>query len=95
MHRLLLIVALSLITAAIGAEMKQDVKELEELRLKYESALMDTKGITGIGIGICKDGRSCLKIYTSLPPDQVLPLIPEELKKYDIELEFVGEIKAQ
>ncbi|MCK5681567.1 hypothetical protein KAI46_12230 [bacterium] len=95
MKQLLLILSL-IITVAIGAEVKQNVQqEVEGLRIKYESVLMGIKGVVGIGIGLCENGRSCLKIYTSLPTDEVLPLIPKELKKCDIELEFVGEIKTQ
>ncbi|MCD6347249.1 MAG: hypothetical protein J7L96_07505 [Bacteroidales bacterium] len=95
MRQLILIFGF-ILTVTIGAEMKQNVQqEIEGLRIKYESVLMGIKGVVGIGIGLCENGRSCLKIYTSLPTDEVLPLIPKELKKCDIELEFVGEIKTQ
>ncbi len=73
--------------------MKQ--KEVEKLRLQYESVLMNIKGVTAIGTSLCNEETTCLKIYTCIPTDQILPLLPEELKKYPIELEFVGDIKTQ
>lgn len=75
--------------------MEPDFQEPEKLRVKYESALMEIPGITGVGIGLCQNEQSCLKIYTSVPAEQVLPLLPKELKTCNFELEFIGEVKAQ
>jgi len=94
LRNLLLIISLSLANA-IGLEMKQNIEEVENLRLQYESELMNIKGVTAIGTALCKNEEICLKIYTCLPTDQVFPLIPEDLKKHHIELEFIGTIKAQ
>jgi hypothetical protein len=69
--------------------------DLEQIRTRHEADLMTIPGVVGVGTGICKSGNECLKIYTSVPTDQVRTRLPEELKKIEIELEFVGEIKAE
>lgn len=94
LRHVLLIIGLNLFTA-IGADMKQDIQNIENLRAQYESTLMDIKGVTAVGTGLCKGDTTCLKIYTCIPIDQVFPLIPEELKEHHIELEFIGNIKTQ
>jgi len=78
-----------------GTDMKHESRDLEELKAKYEQSVLGIKGVSGIGVSLCKNGRTCLKIYTSIPTDQVYSCLPQELKNENIELEFIGEIKAQ
>lgn len=76
-------------------QMKGSKHTLEEIRAQHEDVLMTIPGVVGLGTGICKSGKECLKIYTSVPADQVRGSLPEGLKNIEFELEYVGDIKAQ
>ncbi len=79
----------------VEVQMKERKQTMEEIRTQHEDALMGTPGVVGVGTGICKGGKECLKIYTSDPTNQVQTKLPKELKNIEVELEYVGDIKAQ
>ena len=56
---------------------------------------MAIPGVTGVGTGMSSAGKTCLKIYISMPTEQVFPNLPVEIKDIEYELEYIGEIKAQ
>lgn len=56
---------------------------------------MAIPGVTGVGTGMSSAGKTCLKIYISVPTEQVFPNLPVEIKDIEYELEYIGEIKAQ
>ena len=67
---------------------------LDELRATYESRLLQTEGVVGVGRGTDTRGRECLKIYTSEPPDAVRARLPEELLQQPIDIVYTGEFTA-
>ncbi|WP_457593901.1 hypothetical protein [Hydrogenimonas sp.] len=94
MVRIVCILCLGLIFAT-GADMKESIKDLQTLRTEYEPKLLETEGVEGIGFGIREDGKKVLKIYISAPEEAVRAKLPAELEREDVELEFVGEVKAE
>jgi|GEM_PF-1617855 len=74
-------------------EFKQD--SIENIRVKYERALIGINGVVSVSTGLNKKGKICLKIGTSIPIEQVYSKLPEELNKSAIELEYVGDVQAQ
>ncbi len=68
--------------------------DIEQIRVRHEADIIAIPGVVGVGTGICKSGNECLKIYISVPGDQVRLQLPEELNQIEFELEFVGEIRA-
>ncbi len=69
--------------------------DIEQIRIRHETDIIAIPGVVGVGTGICKSGNECLKIYTSVPGDQVRIRLPGELNQIEFELEFVGDIKAE
>ena len=94
MVRTFLILCLGFMIAT-GADMKRSIKDIESLRIEYEPRLMQIEGVEGVGFGIREDGKKSLKIYISRPKEEILPILPDILKREDVELEFIGEVKAQ
>ena len=74
--------------------MGSDMQKIENIRVQFEACIMGIEGVEGIGAGLCI-GKPCLKIYTSVPTQQVRSKLPEELGKIDVDLEYVGEIEAE
>jgi hypothetical protein len=77
------------------ADMQGSKYSIEQIRTRNEKDILAIPGVVGMGVGICKTGNECLKIYTSVPIDQVQNKLPEEMANIEFELEFVGEIKAE
>ena len=67
---------------------------VDELRTRFESGLLQTQGVVGVGRGTDAKGRDCLKIYTSEPPDAVRARLPEELLQEPIDVVYTGEFTA-
>ena len=65
---------------------------LQKLREELETWLSDMPGVVGTGIGLSKSGQQVVKVYTSVPSEDLS--LTEPLPA-GVELEFVGEIKAQ
>ncbi len=74
-------------------EMKQPT--IENIRARYEARIMAIPGVVFVGNGISKNGSPCLKIGTSVPVEKIRSQLPEELSKIEVELEYIGEIRAQ
>jgi len=75
--------------------MEADLQAIENMRAQYESRLMAIKGVVSVSTGIGKTGKPCLKIGTSVPVEQVRTKLPEDLFQVEVELEYLGEIRAQ
>ena len=75
--------------------LESETQKIEQFRSQYELHLMAIPGVTGIGTGMSSAGKICLKIYISMPTEQVFPNLPVEIKDIEYELEYIGEIKAQ
>ena len=75
--------------------MESDMQAIENVRAQCESAIMTIEGVVSVATGIGKSGKPCLKIGTSLPVEEVRSKLPKELSKIEVELEYIGEIRAQ
>ncbi len=72
--------------------------DVETVRQRHEDRLMRLPNVIGVGIGE-RDGTEIIKVFVthkadqaSLPPDEV---IPDSLDGVPIEVEEIGEVKAQ
>lgn len=75
--------------------MEIDSSRIEELRVAHEAEIMMIPGVVSLATGLNDEGFPCLKIGTSVPIERVRPLLPHELQDVSVELEYVGEIRAQ
>ncbi len=75
--------------------MSADFKVIDDMRAKMETKIISTEGVVSVSVGIGKDGRHCLKIGTSVPPDEVRSRLPQEIFQVPVEIEYVGRIEAQ
>ena len=70
------------------------MQKIENIRIQFESRITGIEGVVGVGTGLC-NGKPCVKIYTSVPTQQVRSKLPVEISEIDVDLEYVGEIKAE
>lgn len=75
--------------------MEFEQESIANIRAKYEQVLMDINGVVLVSDGLSKSGRPCLKIGTSVPVEEIRSEIPEELFEIEVELEYIGDIRAQ
>ena len=73
--------------------MKRDELVLNE-RNKYDNWLSGQEGVTGTGIGLDRDGRHCIKVYTSRMPEETKRRISSVLAGVPFEFEETGEFRA-
>lgn len=79
-----------------GAEaMAENPATVEAIRMQYEAQIMAVEGVVAVSEGIGKYGAPCLTIYTSAAPEDVRGKLPEAIFQVCIEIDNVGEIKAQ
>lgn len=75
--------------------MQADIQEIEAMKTRLESRLINTEGVESISIGLGKDGKPCLMIGLSLSEEHVREKLPMELFIIPVEFMFVGKIEAQ
>jgi 4-amino-4-deoxy-L-arabinose transferase-like glycosyltransferase len=75
--------------------MDPDMQEIETLRTQYEARLLGIDGVVSVSVGLGENGRPHLKIGTSQPVDTVRRRLPADLPSTAVELQFLGEIRAQ
>jgi hypothetical protein len=75
--------------------MDPDMQQIQQLRSRYEARLLAIDGVVSVSIGLGEDGRPRLKIGTSEAVDTVRPRLPADLPEADVDLEYIGEIRAQ
>lgn len=78
-----------------NVSMDPEMQEIENVRNAHEREIMSIDGVVLVGIGLGKDGKPCLKIGTSVPPETVRDSLPAEIFKVCVEIEHVGEIRPQ
>lgn len=71
------------------------MENIEQARARYESQIMAINGVVAVSVGIGKDGAPCLKIGTAVPAEQVRKQLPAGLAGTPVDVEFVGDIRAQ
>ena len=80
-------------TATVAYEPVQEA--IDAIRAKYDDEIMAIVGVVTVSTGLDKEGSPCLKIGTSVPPDEVRGKLPEAVLRTCFEIEWVGDIEAQ
>ncbi|MBW8038387.1 MAG: hypothetical protein FVQ85_00110 [Planctomycetes bacterium] len=103
MIRQLLIVALTAGTAGFvcGAggcsppakDQLMSGKTIEEVLTEHTPEWMATPGVVGTGIGMF-EGSPCIRILSSVKPEQLPAKIPSTLEGYPVIIEETGEFRA-
>ena len=75
--------------------MDPDMQQIQKLRSRYQARLLAIDGVVSVSIGLGADGRPRLKIGTSQAVDTVRPRLPADLPEAEVELEYMGDIRAQ
>jgi len=69
------------------------MQDIIDKRIDIEAIALSIKGVVGVGIGLSKQGDQVIKILVSNEFDKTT--LPKKLIASNIELEHVGDIKAQ
>ena len=68
---------------------------IEKIRAQHETEILAVDGVVSVAIGLNADGKPCLQIGTSLPPDKVRPKLPKAIFSVDVEVIYMGTLEAQ
>lgn len=75
--------------------MDPKLQEIEKVRNAHESQIMGIEGVVMVSTGLGKDGNPCLKIGTRVPPESIRDKLPKAIFRVHVEIDYVGEIRAQ
>ncbi|MEZ5812444.1 MAG: hypothetical protein R3D45_13610 [Rhizobiaceae bacterium] len=89
------VAAFSAVSSQGARAMNSDQQSIEAVRAKFDAEIMAVDGVVSVGTGTGRDGRPCLMIGTSAPPEDVKARLPEAIFEVCVEISPVGEIKAQ
>ena len=67
--------------------------KLNALVASLEADAMATPGVVGLGEGLSKTGKPCLKLLVNTPVEKLV--LPESLNIPEIEIEYIGQINAE
>lgn len=67
-------------------------KTIEQVLKDNTSKWMAIQGIEGAAIGVCND-QPCIKIFTSIQPEEIQSMIPAALEGYPVVIEYTGSIR--
>lgn len=70
------------------------MERIEDLRARYEDALMRIAGVVAVGTDVDEGGSPRLRVLTSVPVEEVRARLPEEIRQ-ETAVVHVGEIEAQ
>ena len=70
-----------------------DQRNIRMVKEKYESELMATPGVVGVGIGEC-NGRECIVVLVQDRTAQTYRQIPGTLDGHPVRIEVTGPIEA-
>ena len=80
-----------------GADLEQvqqmPQKPIEQVQEEYTDQWMAIPGVEGTAIGLF-EGKPCIKILTSLRPDQLRDKIPSSVEGYRVIIEETGAFRA-
>ena len=68
-------------------------KTIEQVLKDNTSKWLSIPGIEGSAIGLCND-QPCIKILTSVQPEEIQALIPAAVEGYPVVIEYTGSIRA-
>lgn len=69
-------------------------EQLVAERDKHQDWLAREPGVTGVGIGLGRDGRLCVKVYSNKLPAQKRNEIIDRFGDVPVEIEETGDIQA-
>ena len=67
---------------------------IQEVLARETDAWMALPGVHGTGIGLC-DGSPCIKVFASVPADDLGEHIPTEIDGYTVVIEASGGFQAR
>lgn len=70
------------------------VTDVEAVKRRHERRLLETPGVTGVGIGR-RDGQDCIRIYVADDSPKVLSAIPTSVEDVPVEVVVSGPFKAR
>ena len=66
---------------------------IEQILAKYESDLMNRKGVVGLGISNCQK-ELCIKVYLENNTPESNRKIPTRLGQFKVDTEVIGSVEA-
>ncbi len=72
--------------------MESAFMQVERLRAKYAATLLEMGGVASVTVGVCAQGRPCLKIGTLVAVEEVRDRLPAELAEVEVELFYQGDL---
>ena len=76
-------------------ETAMETSAIEKMRVQYEADILVVDGVVSVAIGLNAEGKPCLQIGTSLPPEKVRPKLPAAIFSVDVEVIYMGTLEAQ
>ena len=67
---------------------------IENMRVQHEADILAVDGVVSVAMGLNAEGKPCLQIGTSLPPEKVRPELPAAIFSVDVEVIFMGTLEA-
>jgi len=68
-------------------------KTIEQVLKDNSSKWLAIPGIEATAIGLCND-RPCIKIFTSIQPEEIEAMIPAAVQGYPVVIEYTGPFRA-
>jgi hypothetical protein len=68
-------------------------RSIEQVQEEHTDEWMTIPGIVGTAIGLY-EGKPCIKIFTSLKPQQLKDKIPSKIEGYSVIIEETGSFRA-
>ena len=88
---------LALIAAGCGADQegeetmpRQDIMAVVD---EHAPALIAIEGVEGVAVGELESGEACIRIYISVPQEDLADRIPATLGGHPVDIEESGKIK--
>lgn len=75
--------------------MNQDIRDIEQLRARFDDLIMAIDGVESVSIGLNEQDKACLMLVTSVPVEQVRAKLPKEIFKIPVKITYIGKISAQ
>jgi hypothetical protein len=89
-----LLLALVLIIPACASDGAPPEPSADEVKQRHEAELMSIPGVVGVGVGQC-DGQACIKALVEEETPELARVVPTDLEGIPVELEEIGQVRAQ
>jgi hypothetical protein len=68
-------------------------RTIEQVQQAHTDEWMAIPGVEGTGIGLCDD-KPCIKVFSSIKPEQLRAKIPSNIEGYPVIIEETGAFRA-